>query len=331
MRILASNPLQDGWEALRLAGLWKYHVGLLIFTVMMASRKVMTVPILQAGIDPLFMTFATSAVAVFFAGLTRFLQGTTRQYSLRATAPTFVVLGLATLMGMGGTNMGLQYITPTFDSLISLALYSTSVSFFAWRFGRGEQVNFAQVFGVVAVATCGIALFSWDDLQGTDLHEAVLGIFWSMIGIVGWAAAVVIITNLVRAEVPIVDVILVRFLAPVLILAPYLVFTGRMSAAQFPQLVILGVWGYFLPFLISFRAVKKLSVVTFAISTMMIPVVVYVMSIVFLAAHPLTTLQWLGGGIIFLAVGYRMVNEIEAGKRMTQRMTRQILLSLRED
>jgi drug/metabolite transporter (DMT)-like permease len=330
---LATSPLSYALLRLSEAGAWKYQVGMGLFTLMIAIRKIGTVDLVKT-IDPLALTFITALFSLLFAlGLRLRLYGVAHQYSLRQISPALVVMGIGTLMGMLGGNVAMQQISPTLHSLMNLALYSFMVAVFAYYFGRGEAVHFKSILPIIAISTVGILIFSRDDLSHMNGGMPWGGILWTLVDICGWAVAIVAITNLVRAGVPVVDVIGLRFVMPVVVLGPYLAATGRLDfGGYWLELILLSLVGYFLPFMISFNVVKKVSVVTFAISLMTTPIVVYAMSLAFLpSTTTLTMLQLLGGLIIFASVGYHLWAEYERTHQRESRLTLRILERIRPE
>lgn len=327
------SPLSYVVFRLHQAGEWKYQVGLGIFTLMIAIRKIGTVDLVKS-VDPLALTFITAFFAMLFALALRVqLYGTQRQYSFRQIGPSLVGLGIGTLMGMLGGNEAMQNISPTLHSLMNLALYSFMVAIFAYYLGRGEVVNFKAILPIIAVSTIGILIFSRDDLSTMGGGIPWGGIAWTMVDICGWAFAIVAVTNLVRAGVPVVDVIGLRFVVPVVVIGPYLALTGQLEyGGHWLALILLSLVGYFLPFLISFNVVKHVSVVTFAISIMTTPIVVYFLSLVFLPeSTTLTLLQFIGGLIIFGSVGYHLWREYERQHQRESRLTLRILERIRPE
>jgi drug/metabolite transporter (DMT)-like permease len=308
--------------------LWLYQSGLAVFAVMMAGRKIGAAHFSQE-MNPLYLSFLISSLALLFGlGVRWFSDRARLTYAPRQVARPVAVLALGTLLGMVGENSALRYISPVLNSLLNLSLYSFCVSLIAWKFGSGELVRFRAILPIIAVAVGGIIIFSRDDLRGLSLADSLAGLAWTLLSIVGWAGAIVAAANLVRTGVPVADVIALRFAGPALVLGPYLFLRGELGGGLdlSPGLILLALLGYYIPFQFSFRSVKKVSVVTLAISTMTVPLLVYLLSMVFLDYPPMSRWQWLGAALTFGAVGYRLLAELRPAPRYERGLTAEVLI-----
>jgi drug/metabolite transporter (DMT)-like permease len=323
--------LQSSWHfVLRLRqqvtgwGAWKYHLAFLGFTFFVAGRHVFTKYSLQT-LDTLNLTFGTAFFAMSFALAARLtFIGTGFGYQPRRLWPYMLALGLGTLIAMFGTNQSLRYLPPTLQSLIEVSVYPLMVSVVAALVGKGEKIRWGVILPVLAAASLGLGLFSSQQIRTEGLTPSLVGIGWTLVGISGWAVSIVMVANIVRSGAPIVDVIAVRFIVACAVLGAYLLATGRLDFGTSAwRLLVLAFFGYFLAFILSFAGVRHLSVVTFAVYTMLNPLTTYALSVLFLGQGWLRPEQILGAGLIFSAVGWRVRQEIRLAQER-ETLTRQI-------
>lgn len=292
------------------AGIWKYHLLFVGFVHLMAWRHT-TGALLLRDVSPLYLTFVTGFLAFVIASVVRMsLYGRRVEYAWRPLLPYYGVLGFSTLAGMLGANLALERIPPVVHALFELSTYPIAVSIFGALLIRSERIVLWHVLPILLLAVIGIALFNWEDLQSGSGTTSLMGFVWAGVSVLGWALSIVVIANLLRGGAPILDVIAFRYVLAAAGVGGYLLLTNQLRISHLDLIIPLALFGYFLPFVLSFTGVRKVSVVTFAVYTMLTPVITYVLSIIMLDAAWLTLTQLLGAGIILGAVMLRTVLEI---------------------
>ena len=290
---------------------WQYHLGFFAFVGMGAARNVLSADILRTT-DALFFTFLMALFVVVFAMLARLWRvGTDFQYNLKAAAPILITLSCTTCVGILGSNMALARMSPVLISFIDVTFYPVAASVIAYWFAKGETVRLEVIIPTLLIATFGMILFSSSRIESTDrVFISASGLAWELISVIGWASSVVMATNLVRQGTTILDVIGFRFGATVIALGAWLIVNPPVQQeTNMLPIALIALLTYFFPYILSFSGLRKLSVVTFAMYTMLSPIMTYVLAGILWSEWELTTLQLIGAGLIFIALVRRTYNE----------------------
>jgi|GEM_PF-4373188 len=304
-----TRSIQNLEQTLNGAGLWKYHLLFLAFVTLMAWRNT-TSARLVATFDPLYLTFITAFFAALFAiGSRLATQGITFSYAVRPLVRTYIILGIATTTAMLTANLAFQSLSPVVHSLYEVSIYPFAVAIVTWFASRDETVNFRRLIPVLLVAMIGIIIFNLDDLRSEALTASLIGFGWATVSVGGWATSIVMIANLLRQDAAILDVIGFRFAVVALIIGGWLLLNGSLVFESLRDVLPLAFFGFFFPFVLSFMGVRKVSVITFAIYTMLTPILTYGWSILLLDEGSLSTTQLLGASFIFAALIVRTWNE----------------------
>jgi drug/metabolite transporter (DMT)-like permease len=227
-------------------------------------------------------------------------------YNVRAALPNFLLLGVTTYAGLFCGNLALDRMSPLLIALIDVSLYPVFTSVIAHWFAHGEDIHFKVVVPTLGLAILGISLFNTNPPAEQHIYLSAAGLFWELCSITGWAASIVIITNLLRRQVPVLDVVALRFVLTILVLGGSILAAGKNVATPYP--LGIGVF-YFISLWISFTGLRKLSVITFAVYSMLSPIITYGLSGLIWGHWELTLIQIMGAVLIFAALIYRTLTE----------------------
>lgn len=290
---------------------WQYHIGFFTYVALGAARNVLSADILHAT-DTLFFTFLMALFVLVYAMLIRLWRvGLDFQYNLRVAAPTLIALSCTTFAGILGSNMALDRMSPVLISFIDVTFYPIFASVVAYWLARGETVRLQVIIPTLMLAMLGMILFSSSRVESAGrVFISAEGLAWELFSITGWALSIVLATNLVRQGTTILDVIGFRFGATVIGLGAWLLITPPVQQeTNLLPIAVIALITYFFPFILSFSGLKKLSVVTFAMYTMLSPILTYVLAGILWSEWELSTLQLIGAGLIFIALVNRTYNE----------------------
>jgi drug/metabolite transporter (DMT)-like permease len=310
LRLSYYYPVTRLTSTVREAGRWKYHLGFLIFVASTAVRNT-SISWLVKEMEPLYLTFLSAFFAALFSASVRVSNmGWRIPYKVRPRAPYFLGLGFGTLMGMAGTTLTLTRLSPVLTSLFDVAVYPATVGVLAWLLTHSETIRLKTLIPPLALGVVGIVLFSWHDLQGDALAVSAGGFLWAGMAVFGWALSIVTATNLLRGDTPVPDVVTFRFVVTTVGLGLYFALTnGFIWHRYIPWVALVGIGIYGMPMFISFMSVRRLSVITFALYTMMTPVFTYILAGIFLGEKWLTGMQVLGALLVFGALVLRITLE----------------------
>lgn len=283
------------------------------FVSLVAVRNVLTADLVQR-FDPLFFTCIVALCVFVAAAIYRTSQFRLDfAYQTPATRRLLLMLGCTTSVGLIGSTLALEHISPVLLVLIEVSVYPVLSSTIAYFFARGENVRFQMIILVLGIALPGIVLFSWPDLQGDQLSASLAGIVLTLVGSLGWASSVVLVANLVRGGAPIVDVIGFRFLVPGLLVGMYLLLSGGIYwDARIPAVMLVGFLTYFFPFFLLFSALRQLTIVTMGVYTLLGPLLTYGLVAVLWGVWQLEAVQMVGAGMIFVGLALRIRSESQA-------------------
>jgi drug/metabolite transporter (DMT)-like permease len=288
-----------------------YHAGLMLYVILWASRNVFSASILRTY-DPLVFTFIVAVFAAGYALLFRLIfVGTKITYNFRQAIPSFIILGIATSVALIGTNLSLALLSPVLWSLIDVSIYPILASLMAYLFARGEEINLRIIFLVLVLAVAGILMFSMQSVDAGLAAISIPGLIFAVLAELGWATSIVTVANLVRNGTPVLDIISFRFLMSILVLGLFLILTpgSLVLGDQLGAVALIAFGGYLIPFILSFSSLKRLSVTTFAIYTMLTPVATYILAAVILGEWQLNSIQILGAALVFISLIIRIVTE----------------------
>jgi len=264
--------------------LWKYHLGFLFYTFLWAGKNLYSSRILQT-IDPLLFTFWIGIIASISAVVIRVITlGFGIHFDVKNNFKYILPLVLGTGLGLLGANYALTRMSAVLYSLIDISLYPLFANVLAYLFVVGEKdVNYKKVFLGLVLAILGAALFFLQDVGREGLHFQVLALFASIISEIGWAISIISISNLIRNDVQIIDIIVVRFAAVAIILSIVVFLQHPFQDVGFIQKHILEIFvvsffGFVIPFILSFNSLSKLSVSVFTFYSFLVPIFTFGLS-----------------------------------------------------
>jgi drug/metabolite transporter (DMT)-like permease len=285
---------------------------ILIFYLGWAAKNVV-IEITLSDIEPLSLTLAVSLVTVLAAIPIVFVQNRRRGrriwiwFDNRTIAAKLALVSCTTAVAMYTTILAIDLIGPFAYAVTDVIAYAISLSILSFLF-LGEQINTAVVQATI-ISIAGFLIFN----LGSDPESGtlrLLGILVAVTASVFWACSIILIKQLLNAGVSPEELVFFRFL--LLAVLALVIIPGELanqSLAVLIQIILIGVFGYAILFMIFFYGLKDVAPPIVAVFVASGPLFTAIFTWLLIPGTSYTVIQLVGLGIIMFGLIYAMLRQ----------------------
>ena len=299
----------------RLKNSWRLfgHLFLILVFYLGWAAKNVVIEITLSDIDPLSLTLVVSLVTVLSAIPIVFVQNRRRGrriwvwFDNKAITAKLALVSGTTAVAMYTTILAIDLIGPFAYAVTDVIAYAISLSILSFLF-LGEKINTAVVQATI-ISIIGFLIFNLGVNPESGSLQFV-GILVAVIASLFWAISIILIKQLLTEGVSPEELVFFRFL--LLAVLALIVIPGELAKLSPPvliQILLIGIFGYALLFMLFFYGLKDVSPTIVAVFVASGPLFTAVFTWLLIPGTSYTALQIVGLAIIMFGLVYAILRQ----------------------